>query len=49
MVFLVESDWLPGIVASIMVVASVDARPDSVEDVLNVCPHQAKLFCERLS
>ncbi|CAN0024428.1 unnamed protein product, partial [Hapterophycus canaliculatus] len=35
---------MPDSAASLRTVASVDTRPDTVEDVLNVCPQHASRF-----
>lgn len=42
-----ELGWRPNSAASLRTVASVDPRPETVEDVLNVCPQQASTFGER--
>lgn len=38
--------WVPENSARLRMVVSVDPRPDTVEEVLNVCPHQASSFGE---
>ncbi|CAN0152691.1 unnamed protein product, partial [Ectocarpus fasciculatus] len=40
----VGPEWMPESSASLQAVASVDPRPDTVEDVLNVCPQKAASF-----
>lgn len=40
----VGTEWMPPSATSLRTVASVDPKPDSVEDVLNVCPRQALSF-----
>lgn len=42
----VRPGWMPEYSVVLDAVASVDPRPDTVEDVLNVCPHQAARFRE---
>lgn len=44
----VGPEWMPESSSSLQAVASVDPRPDTVEDVLNVCPQQAASFGELL-
>ncbi|CAM9442051.1 unnamed protein product [Pylaiella littoralis] len=39
-----EPGWMTESSAHLRVVASVDPRPDTVEEVLNVCPQQASSF-----
>lgn len=41
-----DPGWMPGGSAVLGAVASVDTRPDTAEDVLNVCPLQAARFRE---
>lgn len=41
-----QPGWMPKSSACLRMVASVDPRPDTVEEVLNVCPQQAASFGE---